>query len=125
MVAVSGYVHGYETQEQERLVAQAEHWRRLIRDGTQLEPGTRLLEVGCGVGAVLAVPGQEFPGVRLFGVDIEASSSSSRKLTSSEAASRRPCVKRMRRRSVRGRVVRPRPDDVVPRARSRPADGAS
>jgi ubiquinone/menaquinone biosynthesis C-methylase UbiE len=73
MVAVSGYVHGYATKEQERLVRQAEHWRsRLIRDGTQLEPGTRLLEVGCGVGAVLAVLGQEFPGVRLFGVDIEA-----------------------------------------------------
>jgi ubiquinone/menaquinone biosynthesis C-methylase UbiE len=66
------YVHGYGTPEQERLVEQAEHWRhRLIRDGTQLEPGTRLLEVGCGAGAVLAVLGQEFRGVRLTGVDIE------------------------------------------------------
>jgi ubiquinone/menaquinone biosynthesis C-methylase UbiE len=66
------YVHGYGTPEQERLVEQAEHWRhRLIRDGTELEPGTRLLEVGCGVGAVLAVLGQEFPGLQLFGVDIE------------------------------------------------------
>jgi SAM-dependent methyltransferase len=27
--------------------------------------------VGCGVGAVLAVLGQEFPGVRLWGIDIE------------------------------------------------------
>jgi ubiquinone/menaquinone biosynthesis C-methylase UbiE len=70
--AVAGYVHGYGTPEQERLVEQAEHWRhRLIRDGTRLEPGTRLLEVGCGVGAVLAVLGQEFPGVRLTGIDIE------------------------------------------------------
>ena len=68
----SAYVHGYGTPEQERLLAQAEHWRYgLIRDGTRLEPGTRLLEVGCGVGAVLAVLGQEFPGVRLTGVDIE------------------------------------------------------
>ena len=67
-----GYVHGYGTPEQERLVEQAEHWRhRLIRDGTHLAPGTRMLEVGCGVGAVLAVLGQEFPGVRLVGVDIE------------------------------------------------------
>lgn len=66
------YVHGYATPEQERLVRQAEHWReRLIRDGTQLEPGTRLLEVGCGVGAVLAVLGQEYQGVHLSGVDIE------------------------------------------------------
>jgi SAM-dependent methyltransferase len=66
------YVHGYGTREQQRLVEQAEHWRhRLIADGTVLAPGARLLEVGCGVGAVLAVLGQEFPGVRLFGVDIE------------------------------------------------------
>ena len=66
------YVHGYGTREQRRLVEQAEHWRqRLISDGTKLEPGTRLLEVGCGVGAVLAILGREFPGVRLFGVDIE------------------------------------------------------
>jgi SAM-dependent methyltransferase len=71
-VSPSGYVHGYGTPEQERLVDQAEHWRhRLIRDGTRLEPGTRLLEVGCGVGAVLAVLGQEFPGIQLVGVDIE------------------------------------------------------
>jgi ubiquinone/menaquinone biosynthesis C-methylase UbiE len=66
------YVHGYGTREQERLVEQAEHWReRLIVDGTTLEPGTRLLELGCGVGAVLAVLGQEFPGVHLHGLDIE------------------------------------------------------
>jgi SAM-dependent methyltransferase len=69
---VTDYVHGYGTPEQERLVEQAEHWRdRLIRDGTQLDPGTRLLEIGCGVGAVLAVLGQEYPGVHLFGVDLE------------------------------------------------------
>jgi len=68
---VTTYVHGYGTPEQERLIAQAEHWRRLIGDGTELAPATRLLEVGCGVGAVLAVLGQEFPGLRLFGVDIE------------------------------------------------------
>ena len=69
---MTDYVHGYGTPEQERLVEQAEHWRhRLITDGTELEPGTRLLEVGCGVGAVLAVLGQEYPGIKLFGVDIE------------------------------------------------------
>jgi SAM-dependent methyltransferase len=69
---VTQYVHGYGTPEQQRLVEQAEHWRhRLICDQTQLAAGTRLLEIGCGVGAVLAVLGQEYPGVRLFGVDIE------------------------------------------------------
>jgi ubiquinone/menaquinone biosynthesis C-methylase UbiE len=69
---VTSYVHGYGTREQQRLVEQAEHWRhRLIRDGTELPPGTRLLEVGCGAGAVLAILGQEFPGLQLVGVDIE------------------------------------------------------
>jgi ubiquinone/menaquinone biosynthesis C-methylase UbiE len=69
---MAGYVHGYATPEQQRLIEQAEHWRdRLIRDGTTLEPGTRLLEVGCGVAAVLAVLGQEYPGLRLFDLDIE------------------------------------------------------
>ena len=72
MQAMTQYVHGYGTPEQERLVEQAEHWRhRLIADGTELSPGTRLLEVGTGVGAVLAVLGQEFPGIHLTGVDIE------------------------------------------------------
>jgi ubiquinone/menaquinone biosynthesis C-methylase UbiE len=68
----SGYVHGYTPQEQRRLVEQAEHWRdELILPGTQLPPGTRLLEVGCGVGAVLGILGRAFPGIELSGVDIE------------------------------------------------------
>jgi ubiquinone/menaquinone biosynthesis C-methylase UbiE len=69
---VGEYVHGYATVEQARLLAQAEHWRdELILDGTTLAPGTRLLEVGCGVGAVLGILGTAFPGVALAGVDIE------------------------------------------------------
>jgi SAM-dependent methyltransferase len=66
------YVHGYATEEQERLLRQAEHWRdELILSGTSLAPGTRLLEVGCGVGAVLGVLGRAYPGLVLTGVDIE------------------------------------------------------
>ena len=53
---IEDYVHGYATAEQERLLKQAEHWRdELILAGTRLAPGTRLLEVGCGVGAVLGI----------------------------------------------------------------------
>jgi ubiquinone/menaquinone biosynthesis C-methylase UbiE len=68
------YIHGYEPREQERLIAQAEFWReKTIVDGTTtLVPGTRLLDVGVGVGAVLAILGESFPGVRLYGVDIAA-----------------------------------------------------
>ncbi len=66
------YVHGDATEEQRRLLRQAEHWRDdLILSGTTLPPGTRLLEVGCGVGAVLGVLGDAFPGIALSGVDIE------------------------------------------------------
>jgi ubiquinone/menaquinone biosynthesis C-methylase UbiE len=68
----TGYVHGYASDEQQRLIDQAEHWRDdLILDGTTLAPWTRLLDVGCGVGAVLKVLGEAFPGVRLAGVDVE------------------------------------------------------
>jgi ubiquinone/menaquinone biosynthesis C-methylase UbiE len=67
-----GYVHGYTTDEQKRLLLQAEHWRdELILADTTLAPGTRLLEVGCGVGAVLGILGEECPGIVLSGVDIE------------------------------------------------------
>jgi len=67
-----GYVHGYAGPEQARLIAQAEHWREeLILAGTALPPGTRLLEIGCGVGAVLGILGETFPGLLLSGVDIE------------------------------------------------------
>src|SRR5262249_1476437 len=67
------YVHGYAVEEQERLVAQAEHWRDdLILPGTTLRSGTRLLEVGCGVGAGLGILGTAFPGVGRAGVDYEA-----------------------------------------------------
>ena len=66
------YVHGYATEEQVRLLSQAEHWRQeLILTGSTLAPGTRLLEVGCGVGAVLGILGGAFPSVAFAGVDIE------------------------------------------------------
>lgn len=72
-MAKERYLHGYEAPEQRRLIEQAEHWsRRGILKGTRLAPGERLLEVGCGVGAVLGVLGGAFPQARLHGVDWEA-----------------------------------------------------
>ena len=65
------YLHGYERDEQHRLIDQAEFWRdRLILSGTTVVPGERLLEIGSGVGAVLRVLGNAFPGAVLTGIDI-------------------------------------------------------
>jgi ubiquinone/menaquinone biosynthesis C-methylase UbiE len=65
------YIHGYDPQEQERLVAQAGYWRHtLILPGLSVRPGERLLEVGCGAGAVLGVIGAAFPELRLAGIDL-------------------------------------------------------
>lgn len=73
MSQAAPYLHGYQAAEQRRLLDQAAHWKdRLILKGTHYPPGTRLLELGCGVGAVLGVLGGAFPGLRLLGVDREA-----------------------------------------------------
>ncbi|NET57604.1 MAG: methyltransferase domain-containing protein [Symploca sp. SIO2E6] len=66
------YVHGYTTPEQHRLVKQAKYWReRLILRDLNLTGGERLLEIGCGVGAVLGEIGKAFPDSNLAGIDIE------------------------------------------------------
>jgi ubiquinone/menaquinone biosynthesis C-methylase UbiE len=65
------YIHGYTREEQDRLVAQAEYFRhRLILPGLAYGRGERLLDVGCGVGAVLGVIASAFPGLRLAGIDL-------------------------------------------------------
>jgi ubiquinone/menaquinone biosynthesis C-methylase UbiE len=71
MGAESAYIHGYSRPEQDRLVAQAEYWRdSLILPGLPYRAGQRLLEVGCGAGAVLGVIGAAFPGLQLAGIDL-------------------------------------------------------
>src|SRR3954447_382652 len=68
---MESYLHGYDAVEKDRLLAQAEHWRERLIVDSPLAPGTRLLDVGCGVGAVLGILGQAFTDVRLAGVDNE------------------------------------------------------
>jgi ubiquinone/menaquinone biosynthesis C-methylase UbiE len=66
------YVHGYATEEQQRLIEQAKYWREklLLRD-LNFSAGEHLLELGCGVGAVLGVLGRAFPGLNLAGIDLQ------------------------------------------------------
>ena len=46
-----GYVHGYSEREAQRLVDQADSVRELLHHDTEFPPDSRILEVGCGVGA--------------------------------------------------------------------------
>src|SRR3954454_5545197 len=46
-----GYVHGYADREARRLGDQADTLAELLHAGTAYPPGSRVLEVGCGVGA--------------------------------------------------------------------------
>ncbi len=67
------YFHGYADDEQQRLIRQAEYWRRsLIPLGLSYRAGQRVLEIGCAAGATLAVLARDFPGIEVAGVDREA-----------------------------------------------------
>ena len=91
---MSEYVHGYATDEQERSCFDGPKPLRdeLILPGTTLAPGTRLLEVGCGVGAVLGILGGSFPGVALAGVDIEERQIEAGRGGSPVSVSKRTCT---------------------------------
>jgi ubiquinone/menaquinone biosynthesis C-methylase UbiE len=66
------YIHGYSDTEQARLIQQAAYWReKLILKDLDYQAGEKLLEIGCGAGAVLGILGQTFPGLKLAGIDLE------------------------------------------------------
>lgn len=67
------YIHGYSDLEQERLIQQAEYWReKLILKDLNYQAGEKLLEIGCGAGAVLGILGQTFADFKLAGIDLES-----------------------------------------------------
>ena len=66
------YIHGTSTREQQRLIEQAQRLEDLLEANLELHPGERLLEIGCGVGAVLAAIAKAHPQARLSGIDISA-----------------------------------------------------
>ena len=69
-VSDSTYIHGTSEREQGRLINQVDQIGKRLPPNLDLNPGERLLEIGCGVGAVLGSIGLAHPDVELVGIDI-------------------------------------------------------
>ena len=68
------YVHGYTEPEARRLGDQADTLAALLHAGTAYPAGSRVLEVGCGVGAQTGHLVARSPGAHLTAVDVSADS---------------------------------------------------
>ncbi len=67
------YIHGYDPEEQQRLVEQARYWGdRLFLPNLELAPDAKMLDIGCGVGAVLGIISQKYPQLNFAGIDRQA-----------------------------------------------------
>ncbi|MFG3395507.1 MULTISPECIES: methyltransferase domain-containing protein [Streptomyces] len=63
------YVHGYSPRESRRLSDQADTLAQLLHSGTSYPAGSRVLELGCGVGAQTGHLLRSSPGARIVAVD--------------------------------------------------------
>ncbi|MCX4665822.1 methyltransferase domain-containing protein [Streptomyces sp. NBC_01381] len=63
------YVHGYSDREARRLGDQADTLAALLHEGTAYPAGSRVLEVGCGVGAQTVHLVDSSPGAHIVAVD--------------------------------------------------------
>src|SRR5690606_17622079 len=72
--AYGGYVHGYAGREARRLGDQADALAELLHGGTRYAAGSRVLEVGCGVGAQTVHLAARSPGAHLTAVDVSGES---------------------------------------------------
>ncbi|MEV7096400.1 L-histidine N(alpha)-methyltransferase [Amycolatopsis sp. NPDC051045] len=68
------YVHGYTEPEARRLGDQADTLAGLLHAGTAYPAGSRVLEVGCGVGAQTVHLAARSPDAHLTAVDVSAAS---------------------------------------------------
>jgi ubiquinone/menaquinone biosynthesis C-methylase UbiE len=65
----TAYVHGYDASESERLLAQASSVVDLLHGDTFYQPGSTVLEVGCGTGAQTVSLGRNSPHARFVSFD--------------------------------------------------------
>ena len=70
----SGYVHGYEEAEGQRLTHQATTLETLLHHDTAYPIGSTVLEAGCGVGAQTVPLARNSPGARITCLDISPAS---------------------------------------------------
>jgi ubiquinone/menaquinone biosynthesis C-methylase UbiE len=68
------YVHGYHSREQERLQDQAGTLEDLLHSDNAYPRGSRVLEVGCGVGAQTVTLARRSPDARFISIDVSEES---------------------------------------------------
>ncbi|AKZ60384.1 putative methyltransferase [Streptomyces ambofaciens ATCC 23877] len=68
-VPAANYVHGYSQREGRRLGDQADTLAQLLHAGTTYPAGSRVLELGCGVGAQTVHLLRSSPGAHIVAVD--------------------------------------------------------
>ena len=68
------YVHGYADRESNRLTDQANTLSDLLHHDTVYPAGSRVLEVGCGVGAQTVILAQKSPEAEFLSIDISEES---------------------------------------------------
>ena len=66
------YIHGFSADEQSRLIRQARMFETSLFGNIDYGGATRLLEVGCGVGAQTEILLRRFPQLHVTGVDLSA-----------------------------------------------------
>ncbi|MEO0468778.1 MAG: methyltransferase domain-containing protein [Bacteroidota bacterium] len=74
------YIHAYSEAEKERLLEQVSRWRDIQLHDLPYQAGDEILEIGCGVGALLGEIASDFPSVRLAGIDIDPGSIAAAKI---------------------------------------------
>jgi len=74
MTMFEQYVHGYHSEENQRLNDQAGTLVELLHGDTGYPPGAAVLEIGCGVGAQTLTLADRSPGAALTCVDVSLES---------------------------------------------------
>jgi SAM-dependent methyltransferase len=68
------YVHGYSNRENFRLYYQANTLTELLHHDTIYSPGSKVLEVGCGVGAQTIILSRNSPEASITSIDVSSES---------------------------------------------------